>query len=134
MSDAVPSAAPSAATSADPDSGRVPAIIVWALYVLSIPSVALLVPVGLILAYASRGGSASWVRTHFDSQIALFWKAFWWGVWLAVLSLVGFVLIPLLGLGLVLLWLIGVVGFVVMLWFTIKSLFGLMRAIDGRPQ
>lgn len=130
MSDAVPSAA----TTADPDSGRASATIVWALYVLSIPSVAVLVPIGLIWAYAARGGSSSWVRTHFDSQIALFWKAFWWGVGLGVLSLLSFALIPLFGLGLVLFWLIGVIGFVVMLWFTIKSVFGLMRAINGRPQ
>ena len=116
--------------------GKPAALIAWGLYILSLPSANLLVIVGLIVAYAGRGGSDGLSRAHIDAQIRLFWSVFWWtillwtgiGVWLVSLFIapaMGLVLAPvalLLGLGLLLLT----------VWFTIKSLIGLFRLLDDK--
>ena len=116
--------------------GKPAALIAWGLYILSLPSANLLVIVGLIVAYAGRGGSDGLSRAHIDAQIRLFWSVFWWtillwigiGVWLVSLFIapaMGLVLAPvavLLGLGLLLLT----------VWFTIRSLIGLFRLLGDK--
>ncbi len=116
--------------------GKPAALIAWGLYILSLPSANLLVIVGLIVAYAGRGGSDGLSRAHIDAQIRLFWSVFWWtillwtgiGVWLVSLFIapaMGLILAPvalLLGLGLLLLT----------VWFTIKSLIGLFRLLGDK--
>lgn len=116
--------------------GKPAALIAWGLYILSLPSANLLVIVGLIVAYAGRGGSDGLSRAHIDAQIRLFWSVFWWtillwtgiGVWLVSLFIapaMGLVLAPvalLLGLGLLLLT----------VWFTIMSLIGLFRLLGDK--
>lgn len=115
-----------------PEQGRAAAALVWLLYILSIPSVAILVPIGVIVAYVARGSSGGWVRSHFDAQIRLFWAAFWWAVALGVLTLISWALtVVLIGFPLLALW--AIAGFVVFLWFTIKSVFGLLAIVRGRP-
>jgi len=116
--------------------GKPAALIAWGLYILSLPSANLLVIVGLIVAYAGRGGSDGLSRAHIDAQIRLFWSVFWWtillwtgiGVWLVSLFIapaMGLILAPvalLLGLGLLLLT----------VWFTIRSLIGLFRLLGDK--
>jgi len=116
--------------------GKPAALIAWGLYILSLPSANLLAVVGLIVAYAGRGGSDGLSRAHIDAQIRLFWSVFWWtillwigiGVWLVSIFLepaMGLVLAPvavLLGLGLLLLT----------VWFTIRSLIGLFRLLGDK--
>jgi uncharacterized membrane protein len=116
--------------------GRPAALIAWGLYILSLPSANLLVIVGLIVAYAGRGGSDGLSRAHIDAQIALFWSVFWWtillwigiGVWLVSIFIepaMGLILAPvavLLGLGLL----------VLTVWFTIRSLIGLINLLGDR--
>lgn len=118
--------------------GKPAALIVWGLYILSLPSANLLVIVGLIVAYAARGGATGLARAHIDAQIDLFWSVFWWTILLWVLigvciisfaaaPVLGIILIPgaiLLGLGLLLLT----------VWFTIKSILGLIHLFgDNAP-
>ncbi len=116
--------------------GRPAALIAWGLYILSLPSANLLVIVGLVVAYAGRGGSDGLSRAHIDAQIGLFWSVFWWTIllWIGIAICVvaffavndlGVILIPvalLLGLGLLFLT----------LWFTIKSLIGLFRLLGDK--
>ena len=116
--------------------GRPAALIAWVLYILSLPSANLLVIVGLIVAYAGRGGSDGLSRAHIDAQIRLFWSVFWWtillwigiGAWLVSIFIepaMGLILAPvavLLGLGLLLLT----------VWFTIRSLIGLFRLLGDK--
>jgi uncharacterized membrane protein len=116
--------------------GKPAALIAWGLFILSLPSANLLVIVGLIVAYAGRGGSDGLSRAHIDAQIALFWSVFWWtillwigiGVWLVSIFIepaMGLILAPfalLLGLGLLLLT----------VWFTIRSLIGLFRLLGDK--
>ncbi|MDO9588671.1 MAG: hypothetical protein Q8R45_15630 [Brevundimonas sp.] len=116
--------------------GRPAALIAWSLYILSLPSANLLVIAGLIVAYAGRGGSDGLSRAHIDAQIGLFWSVFWWTIALwfmigacvigtAITPPMGIVLIPLaLVLGLALLFLT--------VWFTIKSIIGLVNLMGGK--
>lgn len=116
--------------------GRPAALIAWGLYILSLPSANLLVIVGLIVAYAGRGGSDGLSRAHIDAQIRLFWSAFWWtillwiGFWACVVGVVmepatGFVLVPLAIILLLALLFLTV-------WFTIKSIIGLINLLGDR--
>ena len=117
----------------DPDmlseEGRPAAAVVWLLYILSIPSAGVLAIVGLIVAYVSRGSAHGWVRSHFDQQIRIFWQSFWWHVipWVVV-GLLSLVLI-----GLLLLWVPFLISFVLLIWFTVKSVLGLVALLNTRP-
>lgn len=117
----------------DPDlaaeEGRPAAAVVWLLYILSIPSAGTLVLVGLIVAYVARGSAHGWVRTHFDQQIRIFWQSFWWHVipWVVV----GLACIFLVGL--LFLWVPVVISFVLLIWFTVKSVFGLIALLQAKP-
>lgn len=111
--------------------GRPSAIIAWALYILSIPSANLLVIVGLIVAYAGRGSATGLPRQHIEAQIALFWSVFWWTIALWLVVAVSVVLsaivigIPFLLLALALLLLIHI-------WFTVKSILGLVNLLSDK--
>jgi len=116
--------------------GKPAALIAWGLYILSLPSANLLVIVGLIVAYAGRGGSDGLSRAHIDAQIRLFWSVFWWtillwigiGAWLVSIFIepaMGLILAPValqLGLGLLLMT----------VRFTIRSLIGLFRLLGDK--
>ncbi|MGZ9098496.1 MAG: hypothetical protein ACXW3O_02215 [Brevundimonas sp.] len=116
--------------------GKPAAMIAWGLYILSLPSANLLVIVGLIVAYAGRGGSDGLSRAHIDAQIGLFWSVFWWtillwaGFWACVVGVfsapaMGVVLVPLAVVLLLALLLLTV-------WFTIKSILGLINLLGGK--
>ena len=110
------------------EEGKVAAVIAWALYILSIPSANLLVIVGLIVAYAGKGSATGLPRQHIDAQISLFWSVFWWTVGLWVLAIVSFLSVILIPLGFVFLLLL----FLLTVWFTVKSVLGLLNLLGGR--
>lgn len=111
--------------------GKVPALIAWALYALTIPSGNLLVLIGLIVAYASRASATGVARAHIDSQIRLFWSVFWWTLiaWTGIV--ISFVLsfiiigIPFLAIAVIFWLLLGV-------WFTVKSVLGLIALLGDK--
>lgn len=114
------------------DQGKTAALVVWLLYIVSVPSVGVLLPAGLILAYVARGDAAPWVRDHFAKQIkvgwtAAIWYAIAWGVFglgmVTAVILIGF---PLMGLS----WLIGAV---LALWLIVVSALGFLRVLNERP-
>ena len=111
--------------------GKPAALIAWGLYILSLPSANLLVIVGLIVTYAGRGGATGLARAHIEAQIALFWSVFWWTIllWVGIaICLVGFFAAPPTGLVLVpLALLLGLALFFLTVWFTIKSIIGLVH-------
>jgi uncharacterized membrane protein len=113
------------------EPGRIAALLVYGLYLLSIPSAALLVPVGLLVAYSSRTGAGPIALSHLDAQISLFWLAFFWGVALFFAGLIGWALTIVL-IGFPILWLVGVAGFIVMAWFTVMSLLGLIKLANAQ--
>jgi len=116
------------------EPGRSTAFLVYVLYLLSIPSFAIFALIGVIIALVGRDGAGPVARSHLDDQVRIWFVAFWWAVGLAIAWVIGAVLVFALGLGLLVWWLIGIIAFVVMLWFTIKSLLGLLALLDNRPR
>lgn len=107
-------------------------MLVYGLYLLSIPSAAVFALVGVILALVARDGAGPLARAHLDDQVRFWFVAFWWGVAIAVLGLVGWVLTVVL-IGFPILLLVGALALIVGIWFTIKSFLGLLKLLDGRP-
>lgn len=112
--------------------GKPAALIAWGLYVLSIPSANVLVLVGLVVAYAARGSATGVARQHMDAQIALFWSVFWWTIALWVLIAVSAVAsIIIVGIPFLLLFL--ALWFLLSVWFTVKSVLGILNLLQDRP-
>jgi len=112
--------------------GKPAALIAWALYILSIPSANILVIVGLIVAYAARGGATGLAREHIEAQIVLFWSVFWWTIALWVLIAISSVAsVILIGIPFLLLFLAA--WFLLSVWFTVKSVLGLINLLQDRP-
>lgn len=116
--------------------GKPAALIAWGLYILSLPSANLLVIVGLIVAYAGRGGSDGLSRAHIDAQIGLFWSVFWWTIllWIGIgACVIGIFAVPVAGVFLVPLGLLLGLGLLILtVWFTVKSIIGLVNLLGDR--
>lgn len=111
--------------------GKVAALIAWALFILSIPSANLLVIVGLVVSYAARGSATGVARAHLDSQIRLFWSVFWWTIacWVAIgVSIL--LSVVLIGIPFLLIFLL--FWFLISVWFTVKSVLGLIALLGDR--
>ena len=112
--------------------GKPAALIAWGLYILSIPSANVLVLVGLVVAYAARGSAAGIPRQHLDAQIALFWSVFWWTIALWVLiAISGIASVVLIGIPFLLLFL--ALWFLLSIWFTVKSILGVVNLMSDKP-
>lgn len=114
------------------DEGKTAALLVWLLYLISVPSVGLLLPLGLIVAYVARGNAAPWVREHLQKQIKVGWTAVFWSVvaWvvfgLGVVTSVILIGFPIMGLA----WLIGAA---VAIWLVLVGVLGFLRVLNERP-
>ena len=112
--------------------GKPAALIAWGLYILSIPSANVLVLVGLVVAYAARGSATGIPRQHLDAQIALFWSVFWWTIALWVLiAISGIASVVLIGIPFLLLFL--ALWFLLSIWFTVKSILGVVNLMSDKP-
>ncbi|OGN50805.1 MAG: hypothetical protein A2352_03635 [Caulobacterales bacterium RIFOXYB1_FULL_67_16] len=112
--------------------GKVAALIAWALFILSIPSANMLVLVGLVVSYVARGTAVGVARQHIESQIRLFWSVFWWTIaaWVGIaVSAVASVI--LVGIPFLLLFLL--IWFLLSVWFTVKSVLGLINLLQDKP-
>src|SRR5262245_46554461 len=89
------------------EAGRGSAMLVYVLYLLSIPSAAVLALVGLIFALVARDGAGPLARAHLDDQVRFWWVAFWWGVAIAIGGVIGWLLTFVL-IGFPILWLVGI--------------------------
>ena len=95
---------------------------------------------GRTLAGQIRSGEASLLRiipTGTGTQFLERWTATVYTVFgssrLAGFLLFGWMLTPIL-IGFPILWIIALIALIVMIWFTIKSLFGLLALLDGRAR
>ena len=114
-----------------PSEGKVGALIAWALFILSIPSANVLVLIGLVVSYVTRGTATGVARQHIEAQIRLFWSVFWWTVALWILILISGVLsLVLIGIPFLLLFI--ALWFLVSVWFTVKSVLGLLALLGDR--
>ncbi|OYX59080.1 MAG: hypothetical protein B7Y86_01225 [Brevundimonas subvibrioides] len=112
--------------------GKPAALIAWALYILSIPSANVLVLVGLVVAYAARGSATGLPRQHIEAQIALFWSVFWWTIALWVLIAISMAASIIL-IGIPFLLLFGGLWFLLSIWFTVKSILGVVNLMSDKP-
>jgi len=112
--------------------GKPAALIAWGLYILSIPSANMLVLVGLVVAYAARGTATGLAREHIEAQIALFWSVFWWTIatWVLI-ALSAVASIVLIGIPFLLLFL--ALWFLLSVWFTVKSILGVLNLLSDKP-
>ena len=113
-------------------NGRAGAVLAWILYILTIPSANILVLVGLIVAYACRGSATGLAAQHIEAQIKLFWSVFWISIVLWALIAVSAVASMLL-IGIPFLMLFGLLLLLVSIWFTVKSVLGLLALLNDRP-
>ncbi len=112
--------------------GKPAALIAWGLYILSIPSANVLVLVGLVVAYAARGSATGLPRQHIEAQIALFWSVFWWTIALWVLIVISSIAsVVLIGIPFLLLFL--ALWFLLSVWFTVKSILGVINLVSDKP-
>lgn len=118
-------------TAIDNEAGRMSAIAVYVLYLLSIPSAAILALVGVIVAYATRDGASNLARAHLNEAIRIWWVAVWWAVAGAVLIGIGLLLTVVL-VGFPIMWIGGIIAFIGFVWFTVKSLLALLKLLDNR--
>lgn len=111
--------------------GKVPALIAWTLFILSIPSANVLVLIGLIVAYASRASATGVARAHIEAQIRLFWSVFWWTIaaWVGII-ISGLLSVVLIGIPFLLAFLL--FWFLISVWFTVKSVLGLLALLGDR--
>jgi uncharacterized membrane protein len=116
-----------------PEPGRGAAFVAYVLFLMSIPSAGILALVGVVVAYAAREDAQGVGRAHLEHQIRYWWLAVWWGTGIAVATFVGLVLSVVL-IGIPIVMLAALAGLVVMIWFTVKSVFGLIALLDGRPR
>ena len=113
------------------ERGRGAAFLTYVLYLLSIPSAGILALVGLIVAYIGRGDASGVARSHLDDQIRMWWVAFWWTVAIWIIGAIGIVLTVVL-IGIPIIWLAALASLILLIWFTVKSVFGLLALLDGR--
>jgi uncharacterized membrane protein len=119
-------------TAGQEPEGKVAALIAWALFILSIPSANVLVLVGLVVSYVARNTAVGVARQHIEAQISLFWSVFWWtiaawvGIFVSALLSVILVGVPFLLL-FVLIW------FLLSVWFTVKSVLGILNLLQNKP-
>ena len=111
--------------------GRMAALIAWVLFILSIPSANILVLVGLVVSYAGRSSATGLALEHLNAQIRLFWSVFWWTIacWIAI-AVSALASIILIGIPFLLLF--GLLWFLISVWFTVKSIFGLINLLGDR--
>ena len=106
-------------------------LLVYGAYLLSIPSAGLFALVGVILAYVMKGDAGPQAYSHYAFQIRTFWLsllAIPLGVLLVILGVpLSFLLV---GVPFVIVGALMICG--VTVWFLVRCVVGLIRAIDGR--
>lgn len=106
-------------------------ILVYAAYLLSVPSAGLFALVGVIVAYILKGDAGPAAYSHYVFQIRTFWLSLLFiplGILLIIVGVpLSFILVgvPLVILG-------GLMTAGVTVWFLARCVVGVIRAADGR--
>ena len=92
----------------------------------------MLVLIGLAVSYVARGTATGVARQHIEAQIALFWSVFWWTIaaWVGI-AVSAVASVVLIGIPFLLLFLL--IWFLLSVWFTVKSVLGLINLLQNRP-
>lgn len=106
-------------------------ILVYAAYLISVPAAFLFAPVGLILAYVLKGDAGPQAWSHYAFQIRTFWLSLLFIPLGALLILIGIPL-SIVGVGIPLVILGGLMWAGVTVWFVVRCVVGIIKAMDGR--
>lgn len=113
--------------------GKPAALAVWGLHALAPLTGGLSAIIGVVIAYTRKARSSGVIRTHFETQIRLFWSALIWTAvftvawWISLALTTVFIGIPFVFLFWAAMLLLGV-------WFTVKSVLGaLALSADRAP-
>ena len=106
-------------------------IVVYALYLAGFFTGGLTALVGLIMAYVLKGDAGPRAASHYVLQINTFWLATLAYVVTVVLSVMGFPLLFLHGAGIVFFVLAGLLAAAATIWFAVRCIIGLVRAVQG---
>lgn len=106
-------------------------MLVYAAYLLSIPSAGLFALVGVILAYVMKSDAGPQAWSHYAFQIRTFWLSLI-AIPLGVLLIILGVPLSLVLVGIPLVILGGLMCAGVTVWFLVRCVVGLIRAVDGR--
>lgn len=122
------------------DYGREPGVIyedrampavIYALYILGLFHGLTLI-IGLIMAYALRGGAGPANASHYTYQIRTFWTALAGGLIAAAIGVIGAILTFIL-IGFPILWVAAAIAGLSWLWAMIRCIVGVVRLAEGRP-
>jgi len=116
-------------TPAPPSEDRTMPAVVYGLYLLGLAN-GLTILIGLIIAYANRGGAGPVMASHYTFQIRTFWLSIGWFVIGGVMVLFGIPLsIVLIGIPAVMLgvFIMGAVG----VWFAVRCVLGVIYLARG---
>lgn len=105
--------------------------VIYALYVVGLTH-GLTIFIGLIMAYACRGGAGPVMWSHYTFLIRTFWISIGWFVVGAVLMFWGGIFSVIL-VGLPFLALGGIIFGLVWLWFLIRCIQGVVLLARGEP-
>ena len=106
--------------------------IVYALYIVSVPSAFLTAIIGLIIAYVCRDRAGPINRSHYDFQIATFWKSIWWVIIAVVMFGVG-VLLSIILIGVPIMMLALAIGGLIGVWLIVRCVLGLVHLFKDEP-
>ncbi|MFA7264188.1 MAG: hypothetical protein WC068_14310 [Caulobacter sp.] len=115
-----------------PHEDRVLPAVVYALYLLSLPSAWVAVLIGLVLAYANRDTAGPRMASHYQFLIQTFWKSIWWAAIGLVLVIVGGIFSVLL-IGIPVLIAGGLILAGVHIWFYVRVAVGLIYLVQDEP-
>ncbi|MBS0360921.1 MAG: hypothetical protein JSR98_06045 [Proteobacteria bacterium] len=105
--------------------------IVYGLYILGLFHGLTLI-IGLVMAYALRGGAGPANASHYDYQIRTFWTALVGMLAGCAILAVGGILTVIL-IGFPIMFVGGAVCFLSWLWAMVRCIIGAVRLAEGRP-
>ena len=103
--------------------------VVYGLYLLGLIN-GLTILVGLVIAYANRGGAGPRARSHYVFQIRTFWTAIAWWIIACVLLFWGIPL-SLVLIGVPLLMVAWAIFALTHVWFALRCILGLVHLARG---
>jgi uncharacterized membrane protein len=107
-------------------------VCIYILYLISIFTGGLTAIVGLIMAYALKGGAGPRAYSHYVFAIRTFWLPLVFALIGSAVLVVGIVLsIVLIGIPIVVMAAIGLCCLPI--WFLVRSVIGLIAALEDRP-
>ena len=106
-------------------------LLVYAAYLLSVPSAGLFAVVGVIIAYILKGEAGPAAHSHYVFQIRTFWLSLLF-IPLGILLIIVGIPLSLVLVGVPILILGGLMAGGVTVWFVVRCVAGMIKAVDGQ--